>query len=109
MTQIYFSQFDKLCVFFDPELTLDGFGGYHVEWKEVYSSWAQLIPIIPDKKSQGLRPQHPWTHRMFTRFHPMIREGIQLRWLEDVYLVDQVINHEEKNRYLELMLIRRKK
>jgi hypothetical protein len=109
MTQINFSQFDKLCIFLDPELSLDGFGGYYVEWKEVYNSWSQLLPIIPDRKSQGLRPLHPWTHRLFTRFHTVIREGMQLRWLDEVYLIDQLINHEEKSRYLELMLIRRPK
>lgn len=109
MTQINFSQFNKLCVFLDHDLTLDDFGGYHVEWKVLFNSWSKLIPIIPDKKSQGLRPVHPWTHRLFTRFHPKIREGMQLRWLDEVYLIDKVINHEEKSLYLELMLIRRRK
>ena len=109
MTQINFSHFNKLCVFLDPELTLDGFGGYHVDWKVMFNSWSQLTPIIPDKKSQGLRPVHPWTHRLFTRFHAGVREGMQLRWLDEAYLIDKVINREEESRYLELMLIRRGK
>lgn len=109
MVQINFSKFDKLFTLLDHDISLDGFGGYHTDWREVHKIWAQIRPIIPDRKSQGLRPVHPWTHRLFTRFHSVIKEGMRLNYEDGVFIIDHIINHEEKGHYLELLLIRRKK
>jgi head-tail adaptor len=109
MTPINFSKFDKLCVFLNPEVSLDGFGGYHIDWQPVHNAWAQVVPIIPDKKSQGVRPVHPWTHRLFMRFYPAITEGMRMSYGDETFVIDHVINHEEQSRYLELFLIRREK
>lgn len=102
-----FNQFTKLCHFFQQEIISDGFGGHRISWSECYVAWAKITPIIPDRKSQGIKATHPWTHRLYTRYTPIIYERMQVIYQEDEYEIDRVIKLEEKNVYLEAMLIRR--
>jgi SPP1 family predicted phage head-tail adaptor len=106
---LHFKQFNKLCHFFEQEIIPDGLGGHGINWRECYVAWAKIVPIIPDRKSQGVKPASPWTHRLYTRYHAIICERMKVIYQEYEYEIDKVINWEEKSNYLALMLIRREK
>lgn len=133
MHAVSFSKFNKLCKFYKQIVLPDGLGGHVIQWYEACQAWGQIITIIPDRKAQRAKQAHPWTHRMNTRYSGLIKPYMKLIYYPRVkpaaqnkidesrvkideepatidkgqeYILDKVINIDEKDEFLEIMLIR---
>ena len=85
--------------------TSDGMGGYTETWKELYTVWAAIWPVSGREYIATGRKEGEVTHRIQIRYREGIMPSHRVLYGSRVFDIRAVLNHEEKNKYLDLMCV----
>jgi SPP1 family predicted phage head-tail adaptor len=85
----------------------DGQGGFTETWTDGPTVWASIEPLKGYERVQAMQTQSPQTHKITVRYTPDITSASRLKFGTRVFGVKEVLNTEERNRFLVIKAIER--
>ena len=85
--------------------TSDGMGGYTESWQDLYSLWAAIWPVSGREYIASGRKEGEVTHRIHIRYRDGILPSHRVKYGSRIFDIRAVLNHEESNKYIDLMCI----
>jgi SPP1 family predicted phage head-tail adaptor len=82
--------------------TEDGQGGFTEAWADGDSVWASITPLKAYQRFQAMQMQAPATHKVVMRYRSDVSNAVRLTFGDRVFSVAEVLNVEERNRFLEI-------
>jgi SPP1 family predicted phage head-tail adaptor len=99
--------FRKRLVIQNKVTTSDGQGGSIETWPDGDTIWASVTPLKGYEKFQAMQMQTPNTHKIMTRYRDDITTASRLTLDGRIFWVKEVVNVEERNRFLQIQAIER--
>jgi SPP1 family predicted phage head-tail adaptor len=87
--------------------TPDGQGGFTAAWTDGASIWVSIEPANGYERYQAMQMQTPITHKITARYNASINTACRLKFGDRILWVVEVLNVEERNRYLKIKAIER--
>jgi SPP1 family predicted phage head-tail adaptor len=88
-------------------LTTDGQGGSTATWSDVTTLWCAIEPTKGYERYQAMQMQTPITHKITTRYAASVTTACRLKFGDRIFNVVEVINTEERNRFLIIKALER--
>ncbi len=85
----------------------DGQGGFTDTWNDIQTVSASIEPVKAYERYQAMQMQTPISHKIVMRFHPSVTTTCRLRWGDRFFWVKEIIDIEERHRFLVLKAIER--
>ena len=85
--------------------TSDDMGGYTETWEDLYSVWAAIWPLSGKEYLASGRKEGEVTHRIRIRYRDGILPSHRVKYGSRIFDIRVGLNHEEQNKYLDLMCI----
>ena len=86
----------------------DGQGGYVDTYATVMTVWCSLTPLSSYEKFQASQMQDATTHKIEMRYTDKINSDSRLVFDGRIFAVKEVLNEEERNRFLFVRAIENK-
>jgi SPP1 family predicted phage head-tail adaptor len=85
----------------------DGQGGQTETWNNGSTVWASIEPLKAYERYQAMQMQVPVTHKVTMRYTDEITSASRLLYGDRVFWVKEIIDPEERQRFLVLKAIER--
>jgi SPP1 family predicted phage head-tail adaptor len=85
----------------------DGQGGFTETWNDGTTVWANITPMKGYEKFQAMQMQTPLTHKIAMRYTSEVTTASRLKFGTRVFEVKEVINIEERGRFLAIKALER--
>ena len=82
--------------------TPDGQGGFVETWADSDTVWGYITTLKAYQRFQAMQLETPATHKIILRYNDNVTAGTRLRFGTRVFWVQEIINIEQRNRFLEL-------
>lgn len=80
----------------------DGQGGFTETWADGATVWCSITTLKAYQRFQAMQMQTPETHKIVTRYRDDVTTGSRLKFGDRIFWVQEVINVEMRNRFLEI-------
>jgi SPP1 family predicted phage head-tail adaptor len=81
----------------------DGMGGATETWEEYDTAWAAIWPTSAKEQIVANAPSMVVTHRIRVRYHSTINASWRVKFGTRYFTIISIVNHEEANRWLDLL------
>jgi SPP1 family predicted phage head-tail adaptor len=85
----------------------DGQGGFTETWNDGSTVWASIEPLKGYEKVQAMQMQSPQTHKVTMRYTAEVTAASRIRYGDRIFWVKEVLDPEERQRFLILKAIER--
>lgn len=83
-----------------PELNSDGAGGSSLTWVKVADVWAKIKPVSSTENFTNHQTANRLTHQITIRYRDDVLPEMRLTKNERVFEILDVMNHQERRRWL---------
>lgn len=87
--------------------TSDGQGGQTDAWSDLATAYASIEPLKGYERYQAMQMQTPVTHKIVMRYRAGVTTKSRILFGTRVFWVQEVLNFEERNRFLTIKAIER--
>jgi SPP1 family predicted phage head-tail adaptor len=85
----------------------DGQGGYTDTWADTVTLWCSIEPLKGYERYQAGQMQTPVTHKLMMRYNANVTTDSRLKFGDRTLYVVEVIDQEERNRWLVVKAVER--
>ncbi len=101
------ASFRKRVVIQTVSQVTDGQGGFTDTWNNIETVYASIEPMKAYERFQAMQMQVPVSHKIVMRYHSAVTTSCRLTYQSRIFWVKEIINIEERGRFLKINAIER--